>query len=331
MPALKIFSPIDKAFNRVMVAGMPVVNMFELTRRRIRDPIMNRYVAGQTLEECLNAARGLHSQGLGSILDVLGESVEKQSLIDEYRDEYLKVIKAARKLLDEGLDVDVSLKLTQLGLGPNGKGTEICDKVLTEIVHSAVKHKVPIWIDMEDVPYVDATLELWAKHYDGGKNDVGIIVQAYLHRTAKDIVFIAEKAKGHPAKVRLVKGVYDPPSDIAYKTHKKIFDNFDIILRLMLQNGLYAAVATQNDRALERSLAALKEFKVSDKDFEIQTMYGVREDLAIKYAKKYRVKLYLPYGEFDKAYPYLIRRCKRNPAIARQAIRSFIKGNSRRL
>jgi proline dehydrogenase len=274
---------------------------------RLARPLTRRFIAGNTLAEALTVCRQLHGQGFLTTLDYLGESVTAISEARQARDHCLETLDALHAL---GLDVSISVKLTQLGL-------DIDEALCYEHAHSLVARasaiKARVEFDMESTAYTDRTLAIVERlHAEFGC--VRAVLQAYLHRTEADI----ERLNGLGLPVRLCKGAYAEPPELAWPDKSDVDNNYLKLSRILLTGGSYPAFATHDDNMIACANDTPKDF------FEYQMLYGVRRDLQSRLLRQgYRVRLYVPYGE--AWYPYFMRRLAERPANVLFILRNLIR------
>jgi proline dehydrogenase len=266
-----------------------------------------RFVAGEKLEEAITAVEGLNGQGLLATLDHLGENVTSET---EARD-------AAHELLDlldaidaSGVRSGVSVKLTQLGLD---LGPALAAENLERILGRAAEVDCFVRIDMESHEYVQPTLDLFEELWRRYRN-VGVVIQSYLYRSDDDVARLVELG----ASVRLVKGAYDEPPEVAYPRKADTDASF---VRLMEQlfseearaSGVYPAIATHDTVLIDWAKEHARQQGIPLDSFEFQMLYGIRSSLQRQLAAEgYRVRAYVPYGE--QWYPYFMRRLAERPA-----------------
>jgi proline dehydrogenase len=261
-----------------------------------------RFIAGLKLDEALTVCRDLNSSGNTITLDVLGESVNSVEEAAAARDAYIRTLSAIH---DSGIQGNVSLKLTQFGLDLS---TAECRTNVAQLVELAARLESFVRIDMEASPYVDRTLDLVCDlHKQYGH--VGVVIQAYLYRSKKDI----ERLNEQGITVRLCKGAYLEHADVAYQQKSQVDVSYIDLMKLLLDRGKYPALATHDPNMI----AATKEYAASRKiprdAFEFQMLYGIRRDLQRQLvAEGYRVRVYVPFG--DAWYPYYMRRLAERPA-----------------
>ena len=275
--------------------------------------LATRFVAGETLEQALAVARKLKSEGITVTLDHLGESVTN---LDEARaagDVYLRTLNA---MTDSGLEGNVSLKLTQFGIDLS---LEECRANVKRLARRAAETGGFVRVDMESSAYTERTLkivtELHARY-----GCVGAVIQAYLRRSPVDIAFL----NGTHIRVRLCKGAYLEPVELAYPEKREVDRNYFELAKLLLESGTYPALATHDEKLIaeiERHVAAKK---ISRDAFEFQMLYGIRRDLQRRLVKDgYRVRVYVPFGR--AWYPYYMRRLAERPANVMFVLRNLFR------
>jgi proline dehydrogenase len=267
---------------------------------RVFKKISRRFVAGETLEDALEVAKKLNSEGIKVILDYLGEHYTNKEEVLRALESYKEIIK---RIFAEKIDSWISVKLTQLGIDID---EEFCFENTREIVRYAEKFGIVVQIDMESYPYVDKTLRIFKKVRKEYRN-VGLCIQAHLYRTESDLKSLL------PLKpnLRLVKGAYKESKKFAFQKKKDVDRNYMKIMGLMFQNirDVYPCIATHDLKMIH---AAKKLCKDKDR-FEFQMLYGIKRRLQRSLAKEgYNVRVYLPFGTLW--YPYLMRRIAERPA-----------------
>lgn len=274
----------------------------------------SRFVAGETLDQAMASVRELNRQGISATLDHLGEAVTDAAEAGAAADSYLELLDA---IAGAGVDANVSLKLTAMGLAID---RELARANLLRVVERAAKYENFVRIDMEDSPYTQATLELFESVWADHKN-LGTVIQAYLYRSEADLARLT--ALG--ASVRLVKGAYKEPESVAWPRKADVDANFRKLIRQRLESGVYTAIATHDEGAINytRSLAA--EQGIGPNRFEFQMLYGIRTGLQRELASAgYRVRIYVPYGR--QWYPYFVRRLAERPANVLFVLRNLLRG-----
>jgi proline dehydrogenase len=273
-----------------------------ILRFKIFRRIARRFVAGETLDDAIRAAREANLQGIKASLDLLGENTLTREDAVRAAEDILGMLDRIRA---EKVDCNISVKLTQLGLDLD---TDFCRQNLLRIVRRAAELGNFIRVDMEDSNYTERTLDVVLQtHREAG--NVGTVIQAYLYRSEKDVRLLVENGVG----IRLCKGAYLEPATVAFKKKRDTDANYVELMKLLLQSGLYHGIATHD----EAMIAATKQFAraqdLSGDRFEFQMLYGIRRDLQQQLAAEgYNMRVYIPYGM--RWYPYFMRRLAERPA-----------------
>jgi len=270
-----------------------------------------RFVAGETLDECIPVLRRLNEQGLWANTTLLGEGVLEPEHTEAVVAAYREVIE---RIAAEELRANVALKLTHLGL-------EIDEELSYRNVRSLVELGSFIRIDMEQSEFVDATLRIYRRLREDGLDNVGTVLQAYLYRTPGDL----EALLPLEPNLRLVKGAYLEPSSIAYPHKSDVDDAYGRLLERMLDAAAHTAVATHDERLIEHTIRYADRNGVDRERFEFQMLYGVRPQLQLDLARRgYKVLVATPYG--PEWYPYLMRRLGERPANLTFFLKNAIRG-----
>jgi proline dehydrogenase len=294
-----------------------------LARIAVRSPltrgVVSRFVAGETLEEALPALAALRQAGLRTTVDVLGESVTSPELAAAAADRYAATLPA---LAARGLDVNVSLKLTQMGLSI---GPGVCRGNVTRILEAARAVDGFVRFDMEDHTMTDATLDIWQAAHEVYPRS-GVVIQAALRRSAADV----ERILAAGGSVRLCKGAYDEPGSVAFQEKREVDASYATLMERLLTSGGYHAVATHDPKLISRAIAFTEREGIGRGRFEFQMLYGVRRDLQRMLVDRgYAVRVYVPYGR--EWYPYFMRRLAERPANVGFMLRAIVKEEGRRL
>jgi proline dehydrogenase len=264
--------------------------------------ITKRFIAGENIDDAISAIRELNALGITASFDHLGESISSSEEAETDVVEYLHVLD---RIAEEGIASNISIKPTQLGLDVS---EDLCLANLERLLVAAEKHKNFVRIDMEDSPRTDATLRIFfnlRKRFD----NVGIVLQAYLYRTEKDL----EDVLAAGGRVRLCKGAYDEPESVAFPEKADVDRNFVKLMQIMLRSGIYHGIATHDDAMINATKEFAAREKIPNEAWEFQMLYGIRRDLQIKLARVgYGMRTYVPYGEYW--YPYFMRRLAERPA-----------------
>jgi proline dehydrogenase len=306
----KHLDPLGKAW--LWASEKPRLERFvtegKLTRNAVR-----RFVAGEELGEAIGVIKELNSRGIGGILDLLGEGVEDHAGAAQAADDYLASIKEVEAT---GIDTTVSVKLTQLGLAFD-KGA--CIDHMRRLAAEANAIGAGLEIDMEQSEYVTDTIEVF-RLLRTDFPDLRLAIQAYLRRTAADLEGLADL----PPIVRLVKGAYAEPSEIAFQRRKEIDAQYGYLIDWLFQKGKDPAIATHDTKLILHAQKVADSAGTGKAGFEVQMLYGVRRDLQERLAQRgYRVKVYVPFG--SAWYPYLMRRIAERPANLRFFLRAVVR------
>ena len=294
-----------------------------LARTAVRSPLTRsvvvRFVAGETLQAALPAIAELKRVGLRTTVDVLGESVTSADHAAAAVERYLVTIGA---LSVRGLDANVSVKLTQMGLEID---PATCLANVMRVVEALRAVDGFVRFDMEDHTRTDATLEIWWAAHEAYPK-VGVVIQAALRRSSADVDAIIA-ADG---RVRLCKGAYDEPGSVAYRTRTAVDANYARLMERLLLADVHPALATHDPRLIAKAIAIAEREGIGRDRFEFQMLYGVRRDLQrTLIGRGYTVRIYVPYG--GEWYPYFMRRLAERPANVAFMLRAILKEESRRV
>ncbi len=262
-----------------------------------------RFIAGESVEDAVAAVSGIAGQGLLLTLDYLGESVATSEEADAATREYIRILNT---IVQSGIERNVSLKLTQLGLSVD-RATAVDN--LRRILAPATEHGFFVRIDMENSPFTDVTLQIFETMWGQGYRNIGVVLQSMLKRTPSDLVRVNRLG----ARVRLVKGAYMEPKTVAYQKKYEVDDAYVALMKELLDKGHYPAIATHDPAMIAATKAHAAEKGYTKDRFEFQMLYGIRRDLqAALVAQGYRVRLYVPFGQ--QWFPYFMRRLGERPA-----------------
>jgi proline dehydrogenase len=262
-----------------------------------------RFIAGETLEEAARVARTLQARGLLLTLDYLGESVRTREGATAATAEYVRLIDT---IAAAGIERNLSLKLTQLGIDID---RATCVDNLRRILEPATRHGFFVRIDMEHSSYTDITLDVFETLWQQQYRNVGVALQACLRRTEADV----RRMNGLGARVRLVKGAYKEPAAVAFQHKAEVDDAFRRLMRLLLDEGRYPAIATHDERLLRETCDHAAARGIIPERFEFQMLYGIRRDLQRSLVEReYRMRIYVPFGR--DWFPYFMRRLGERPA-----------------
>lgn len=276
-----------------------------------------RFVAGETLDDALEVTQRLNDEGLRVTLDHLGESVTDRGIAERHAEMTLSILDAIQA---DRLTASVSVKPTALGIDV---GADLCEQLIGRICGRASDVGTHVTIDMEGSDYTQRTVDLVRSLRAEGHDNVGCAVQSYLHRTYDDV----RSLTGLGASLRLCKGAYAEPEEIAYQHDDEIDENYLRCADHVLRSGTYGRFATHDDRLITNIRNLARRHQVTPERFEFQMLYGVREPLQRELvAMGYDVRIYVPFGE--EWYPYFVRRIAERPANVAFFLRA-LAGNLR--
>jgi proline dehydrogenase len=305
---------VSKGFFQIL-AGSPhlktIASRFGMNGRR---GFARRFIAGETVEEAVDAARQIEANGLHVTLDYLGESVASIPEADAATRAYVAVLE---KIANAGVERNISLKLTQLGLTVD---RATCVDNLRRILDAAAARDFFVRVDMENSPFTAVTLDVFETMWQQGYRNAGVVLQSYLPRSEADAARMNELG----ARVRLVKGAYNEPRDAAYQSKADVDAAFVRIMKILLSSGTYPAIATHDPAMIEATRAFAAAQGVDPAAYEFQMLFGVRRDLqnSLKRAGL-RVRVYVPFGR--EWFPYFMRRLGERPANIGFVIRGVLR------
>ncbi|UCC48143.1 MAG: proline dehydrogenase family protein [Gemmatimonadota bacterium] len=273
-----------------------------ILRRRLARRVSRRFVAGETLDEAIQVTRDLNARGMDVTLDHLGESVEREDQAGKATDDYIAILE---RISRGKVRAGISIKLTQIGLAIDH---DLCRRNLRRVAEAARDYGNFVRIDMEASQYVQPTLDLFYELNREFKN-LGAVIQSYLRRSEGDIRELA--ARG--ASVRLCKGAYKEPPELAFQKKKEVDASYVQLLEILMESESPLAVATHDSRMIGAAKRLVRDHSNREAPVEFQMLYGVRRDLQARLVEEgYRVRVYVPYG--TQWYPYFMRRMAERPA-----------------
>ena len=278
----------------------------------------SRFVAGLTVEDALKAAEAIQNQGIASTLDSLGENVTTPQEAQRSADIYHRLLDAIQS---RKLNANVSVKLTQMGMDLDPEH-ELARKIVSDLVDHAVAAGTFVRIDMEGTEYTQATIDLVRTLHAKPENrgHVGIVIQAYLYRSADDIATLT--ADG--IRIRLCKGAYKEPANLAFPEKTDVDANFVKLTRQLLDTEIYHGIATHDDAMVDAAKEYVRTKNIDRHKFEFQMLYGIRRDLQrALVAEGYNVRVYVPFGA--EWYPYFMRRLAERPANVLFLAKNFFR------
>ena len=272
-----------------------------------------RFIAGETIEEAITCVAGLPAKGVHLTLDYLGESVTSADAAAKAAADYVGILE---KIFASGIERNISLKLTQLGLDVD-RATAVDN--MRRILEPADRHGFFVRIDMENSPYTAATLGIVEVLWQQGHRQIGTVIQSYLKRSEADIRHLNTLG----VRVRLVKGAYKEPKTVAFQKKSEVDASFVELMRLLLDEGAYPAIATHDPVMIDATKAYAKQKGYAADRFEFQMLYGIRRDLQTQLVKDgYRMRVYVPFGR--QWYPYFMRRLGERPANVAFVLRGIV-------
>jgi proline dehydrogenase len=289
----------------VAIFDRAIVRMLPAVPRPVVRKLSERYIAGPELKDARETVRRLNAEGKSATIDVLGEEItteeEAAAIVRAYLDVFADIERC-------GLDSGVSVKVTGLGLK---LGYELCRDNLRTVVEDAASRGNFVRIDMEDSSTTDDTLRLYRELRGEGHDNVGVVLQAMLRRTASDITALA----GLKPSVRLCKGIYLEPPDVAYPEYEAVRASYVRALEALLDVGSYVGVATHDEWLLDEARRIVAERELGRDEYEFQMLLGVRPGRGDELVRDgHRLRIYVPFGRHW--YEYSLRRLQENPSIA---------------
>lgn len=275
-----------------------------------------RFVAGETIEDAVAAIRELNAAGCSASFDHLNESVSNALEAEKEVEEYLRVLNQIEKT---GINSNVSIKLTQFGLELD---PELAYQNARKVVAEAARRGNFVRVDMESSAVTQVTIDIFKRLLsEFGLNDVGIVLQSYLRRTFAD----AQELLKLPARIRICKGAYNEPPEVAFPDKKDTDQNYIRVMQLLLSTGVYHGIATHDPKMIDATIEFAKREGIGKEAFEFQMLYGVRRDLQHQLADDgYNIRVYVPYGKHW--YPYFMRRLAERPANIWFVLKNLFKG-----
>ncbi len=305
---------VSKAFFHTLAGSHGLKQLASRYGMRSPNSFARRFIAGETVDEAIEAARAVEARGLTQTLDLLGESVATLAEDDEATRAYLAVID---RIVASGVGRNISLKLTQLGLSID---RATCVDNLRRILDAAGTHGFFVRIDMENSPFTQVTMEVFETMWQQGYRNAGIVLQSYLPRSVAD----AGRCNELGARVRIVKGAYKEPAGVAYQNKAQVDAAFIEIMKLLLDGGTYPAIATHDPVMIAATRAYASARGITPDRFEFQMLYGIRRDLQTQLRSEgYNVRVYVPFGR--EWFPYFMRRLGERPANIGFVIRGIVR------
>jgi proline dehydrogenase len=289
----------------VAILDRAIVRLLPAVPRAVVQKLSERYIAGPELEDARETVRSINADGKMATIDVLGEEItnedEAAAIVRAYRDVFADIERC-------GLGSNVSIKLTALGLKLD---YEVCRTNLRVVVEDAASRGNFVRIDMEDSSTTDETLRLYRELREEGFDNVGVVLQAMLRRTLDDVAALADLKPS----VRLCKGIYVEPPEVAFQGYEEVRDSFVRSLEALLDAGSYVGIATHDEALLRAGRRLVLVHELTEEEYEFQMLLGVRPRLGDQLVREgHRLRIYVPFGRHW--YAYSLRRLQENPKIA---------------
>jgi proline dehydrogenase len=286
------------------------------TRFRFFKKLTTRFVAGETIDEVIPYIREINAENCTASFDHLNESVDSAEEANKEVEEYLRIL---QQIEATRIRSNVSIKLTQFGLELD---QELAYKNARRVVVDAKQRGNFVRVDMEGSNVTQATIDIFKRlRSEFDLNDVGIVLQSYLRRTYDD----AQELVKLPARIRICKGAYSEPPEVAFPDKKDVDDNYVKVMQLLLSSGVYHGIATHDPKMIDATIDFATKEGIGKENFEFQMLYGIRRDLQRQLAGDgYNMRVYVPYGKHW--YPYFMRRLAERPANIWFVMKNMLKG-----
>jgi len=292
--------------DRIIAGSLPFIPRILVER------VARPYIAGETAEDAMRVASSLNQQGFRATVDLLGEHVERTEQAHHAVDTYKALLETIHR---RGLDSTVSLKLTQFGLKLD---FDECFLLVESLIQRAAELNNFVRIDMEDSSCTTDTFEMFRRLHQKHSN-VGVAIQAYLRRTADDISALLELKPN----IRLCKGVYVEPEEVAFRQMSRINENYLSILEQLLRAGCYVGIATHDEHIVKEAQRLIQELKLPTTSYEFQMLLGVSESLRNRIRRDgHPIRIYIPFG--SEWYAYSVRRLRENPRIVGYVLKAML-------
>jgi proline dehydrogenase len=292
------------------LAHNATVRNFVIHNRPTR-AVSRRFVAGEALDDAIEATRALNQRSMNVSLDHLGENVSDAKEAASAAQDYIAILD---RIKQAGVDANISIKLTALGLDIS---QELCEQNVCRILEHAQQVPIFVRIDMEGSAYTEQTVDIALRMHKQYEH-VGTVIQSCMHSSKKHV----EQLIAQGVRVRLVKGAYKEPKTVAFQQKSEVDHNFVRLMTMLIQRGNYSAIATHDEAIINATCKFARDHGISKSAFEFQMLYGIRRDLQEKLVSQgYNMRIYVPYG--SQWYPYLMRRLAERPANL-----LFVMGNA---
>jgi len=294
---------LSKSFFHALARSKSIERMASRVGMATPTSFARRFIAGESAAEAIEAAKAIQAKGMLLTLDQLGESITTLAEAEAATKVYLALVEAIRAA---GIDRNISVKPTQLGLDID---QAICVDNITRILELARQHDFFVRIDMENTPYIQKTLDMFTSVWTSGYRNTGVVLQSAVFRSEDDARAVSKMG----ARVRLVKGAYKEPAAVAHQAKADVDAAFVRIMKVLLAEGTYPAIATHDPKMIDATKAFAAEKGIPKEAYEFQMLYGIRRDLQAQLvADGYRMRVYVPFGK--QWFPYFMRRLGERPA-----------------
>jgi proline dehydrogenase len=286
------------------------------TRFKFFKKLTTRFVAGETIDEVIPYIREINAENCTASFDHLNESVDNAGEANKEVEEYLRIL---QQIDEQRIRSNVSIKLTQFGLGLD---PELAYQNARRVVVEAQRRGNFVRVDMEDSTVTQVTIDIFKRlRAEFGLNDVGIVLQSYLYRTLAD----AQELVKLPARIRICKGAYSEPPEVAFPDKKDVDANYVKVMQLLLSSGTYHGIATHDPKMIDATINFATREGIGKEKYEFQMLYGIRRDLQHQLARDgFNLRIYVPYGKHW--YPYFMRRLAERPANIWFVLKNLAKG-----
>jgi proline dehydrogenase len=284
-------------------------------RSPIGQKMSRRFVAGTTVEDLLAAAEAVNAKRMAVSVDNLGENVTNAAEAEASAQLYHQLLDL---ITQRKLQANVSLKLTHMGLDVDA---QLCEKLVCGVVDHAKRIGNFVRVDMEGSPYTQRTLDFVHQMHERYPGTVGAVLQSYMRRAEAD----AENLIARGIRIRLCKGAYKEPPEIAFQRKSEVDANYLKLAKILLKSGVYHGIATHDERIIQQTMLFAEKEKIARDSFEFQMLYGIRRDLQERIVREgWRMRVYIPFG--TEWYPYLMRRLAERPANALFIAKNIFRG-----
>jgi proline dehydrogenase len=305
---------VSKSFFHTLAGSSSLKRLASRYGMRPGGGFARRFIAGESVAEAIEAARAIQRNGLTTTLDYLGESVSSAAEADTATRDYVRIV---QEIASSGVERNVSLKFTHLVLTID---RATCVVNFRHILDAAHASDFFVRIDMENSPFTSVTLDVFETMWQQGYRNTGVVLQSYLPRSEHDAARMNELG----ARVRLVKGAYKEPKDVAYQSKPDVDAAYVRIMQRLLRDGTYPAIATHDPAMIEATRAFARANGIASDRFEFQMLYGIRRDLQTAlHAEGYRLRVDVPFGR--EWFPYFMRRLGERPANVGFVIRGILR------